>query len=211
MNPGQNRLSIYHKLVPGGVTNFAGPQRRSQSLHRKPSSGINAGSESLSGGQTPVPRNVDHTQTGALLQKPLTQPLSPAFPRRVSYVTSSVPQVVNQASFLPASESVEHTFGHNASQQLPDAMTADDFTHAVAVATVSALRQQQTHFQSPARARVSEGVMSGEAEGGSSQGGHDAPSWSRTISASVLLTCTALYALIAGGYFLKFLRYLVMN
>ena len=69
-------------------------------------------------------------------------------------------------------------------------MTTDDFTRAVAVATVSALRHQQTHAHSPARVRTS-----GEHE---APGGHDAPSWSRTTSASVLLACTFLYALIAG-------------
>jgi len=75
---------------------------------------------------------------------------------------------------------------------LPERMTTDDFTRAVAVATVSALRHQQ-HAVSPARARGS-GVPGGHEEG---HGGHDAPSWSRTTSASVLLICTALYAMIA--------------
>jgi Ca2+:H+ antiporter len=69
-------------------------------------------------------------------------------------------------------------------------MTTDDFTRAVAVATVSALRHQQTLAHSPARVRTS------GAEHDVS-GGHDAPSWSRTTSASVLLACTFLYALIA--------------
>jgi Ca2+:H+ antiporter len=77
------------------------------------------------------------------------------------------------------------------SMQLPETMTTDDFTRAVAVATVSALRHQQAHAHSPARVR-----SSGAEEGG--HGGHDAPSWSRTTSASVLLACTALYAVIAG-------------
>jgi len=36
-----------------------------------------------------------------------------------------------------------------------------------------------------------------EAEEAGGQGGHDAPSWSRIVSASVLLGCTALYAIIA--------------
>lgn len=69
-------------------------------------------------------------------------------------------------------------------------MTTDDFTRAVAVATVSALRHQQAHAHSKAR--------SGE-EGGGGEQGHDGPSWSRTTSASVLLGCTALYAVIAGS------------
>jgi len=78
-------------------------------------------------------------------------------------------------------------------------MTTDDFTRAVAVATVSALRhQQQNHSHSPGRVRST--VVEHEsavASGGQGHGGHDAPSWSRTTSASVLLGCTALYAVIA--------------
>lgn len=72
-------------------------------------------------------------------------------------------------------------------------MTTDDFTRAVAVATVSALRHQQSqaHSYSPGRLR-------GSAADDGGHGGHDAPSWSRSTSASVLLACTALYALIAG-------------
>ena len=70
-------------------------------------------------------------------------------------------------------------------------MTTDDFTRAVAVATVSALRHQQVHGQGSAKLRVSEHEAGGH-------GGHEAPSWSRTTSASVLLACTALYAIIAG-------------
>ena len=64
-------------------------------------------------------------------------------------------------------------------------------TRAVAVATVSALRHQN-QARSPARLRTSGGEMD------AGHGGHDAPSWSRTTSASVLLACTALYAAIAG-------------
>ena len=75
-------------------------------------------------------------------------------------------------------------------------MTADDFTRAVAVATVSALRHH-THVP-----RVRSGVI-GEAdaeESAGGHGGHDGPSWSRVTSASVLLSCTALYAIIAGSF-----------
>lgn len=74
------------------------------------------------------------------------------------------------------------------------------------MATVSALRHQQqsTQGHSPARLQASglesEGAAGhgghGSVAGG--HGGHDAPSWSRFTSASVLLSCTALYAVIAG-------------
>jgi len=81
--------------------------------------------------------------------------------------------------------------------QLPENITTDDFTRAVAVATVSALRHQQAHAHSPARLRGSGlGATDGH-DDSSDHGGHDAPSWSRTTSASVLLACTALYAVIA--------------
>lgn len=81
---------------------------------------------------------------------------------------------------------------------LPENMTTDEFTRAVAVATVSALRHQNTHAQSPARARTS--GISGDTETEIGHGGHDAPSWTRTTSAAVLLACTALYAIIAGKF-----------
>lgn len=83
----------------------------------------------------------------------------------------------------------------------PDSLPTDDFTRAVAVATVSALRQQQAHSHSPGRMRSATVTAEPEATGAGGHGGHDAPSWSRTTSASVLLACTALYALIAGMYF----------
>jgi Ca2+:H+ antiporter len=76
-------------------------------------------------------------------------------------------------------------------------MTRDDFTRAVTVATVSALRHQQQHH--PRRSSFV------EHDGAGGHGGHDAPSWSRTVSASVLLGCTALYAVIAGRFY-RFLR-----
>ena len=90
-------------------------------------------------------------------------------------------------------ESVDHVVKHTdlGNIKMHEPMTTDDFTRAVAVATVSALRHQQTHGQA-GRLR-----NSAEQEG---HGGHDAPSWSRTTSASVLLACTALYAVIAGMF-----------
>jgi Ca2+:H+ antiporter len=98
---------------------------------------------------------------------------------------------------MPASESVDQVTKDNEVQnvQLPSNISPEDFTRAVTVATVNALRHQQTQFQTPGRVRIS-GVT--DCEGAAAHGGHDAPSWSRTTSASVLLACTALFALIAG-------------
>jgi Ca2+:H+ antiporter len=87
-------------------------------------------------------------------------------------------------------ESVDHALKDTGLQ--PAELPPDDFTRAVAVATVSALRHQQVHAR-----RVRSGQL-GEEEDPSGHGGHDGPSWSRAVSASVLLACTALYAIIAG-------------
>lgn len=85
-------------------------------------------------------------------------------------------------------ESVDHALKDTGLQ--PAQLPADDFTRAVAVATVSALRHQQVQAR-----RVKGGVEEEDHDG---HAGHDGPSWSRAVSASVLLACTALYAAIAG-------------
>jgi Ca2+:H+ antiporter len=85
-------------------------------------------------------------------------------------------------------ESVDHALKDTGLQ--PGQLPPDDFTRAVAVATVSALRHQQV------QARRVKGVIEDEDHDG--HAGHDGPSWSRAVSASVLLACTALYAAIAG-------------
>jgi len=121
-------------------------------------------------------------------------PSSPTIPRRVSYAHPPTQQPLP----TPMMETVDQAVKNAANAQhlqLSGSMTTDDFTRAVAVATVSALRHQQTVAHSPARIRTS--ATENEAAPGA-HGGHDAPSWSRTTSASVLLGCTALYAIIAG-------------
>ncbi|KAI0647972.1 hypothetical protein C8Q79DRAFT_906381 [Trametes meyenii] len=184
---GQNRVSIYHRLIPG---------QSKGTLQHKPSI-ITTHTESAvpSRSETPVPRVVEHvpeaTPTTSAIQPSVPTPLAqPPLQRRISYAN---PPVVNTQGFSPILESVDHAIKDSGIQplQLPSHMSPDDFTRAVAVATVSALRHQQ-HARSPARGRVS----GAEIDAGG-HGGHDAPSWSRTTSASVLLACTALYAIIA--------------
>ncbi|KAJ7600436.1 hypothetical protein C8J56DRAFT_8920 [Mycena floridula] len=181
------RTSIYQRLLP-----------RNTGLTHKASTATNLGGTSRphTPGVSPAPvvsPGFAPTSAGAIKTSPM--------PRRVSYATS--PQNTTAASgFSPVLESVDHgvkTAGLANMQtlQLPDSMTGtvgpmttDEFTRAVAVATVSALRHQQQHGP---RVRS---VAATEADHGG-HGGHDAPSWSRTTSASVLLACTALYAVIA--------------
>ncbi|KAJ6516833.1 hypothetical protein C8R47DRAFT_1206045 [Mycena vitilis] len=133
-----------------------------------------------------------------------TQPAQ--MPRRVSYAHGAASSLGSAAGasagagFSPVMESVDHAVKAGLQPggiALPPNMSSDDFTRAVAVATVSALRHQQQFSHSPARnvLRASGGAGAEEAAGG--HGGHEAPSWSRTTSASVLLICTVLYAGIA--------------
>lgn len=106
--------------------------------------------------------------------------------------------------------------------QLPESYSQEDYARAVAItasAFHSAMQQQNQHQQQqgtahsqPQQHQVSANqamprggggeaaprhvsMHEGEDEGG--HGGHDAPSWSRGTSVSVLLGCTVLYAIIA--------------
>ncbi|KAF5338954.1 hypothetical protein D9611_008688 [Ephemerocybe angulata] len=168
------------------------PTHQRISLHPKPVPSATSATSHLHPSQPTLLRksgNAEQPHGASTTRSPGGPNMSPTFPRRVSYAVSQQP------SFLPVMESVDHAVKNSDLQnlQLPSPMTTDDFTRAVAVATVSALRHQQTHGQAGGKLRSA----LAEHEGGGEHGGHDAPSWSRTTSASILLACTALYALIA--------------
>jgi len=183
----QGRMSIYNRLVQSGLTSSLPTYR----LNRK-SSDITA---PTSRAQSPVPRDSASDQRSVPKHISIalpSQPRSPTTERRNLQAASSLLQTGLQTPFM---ESVNHAVKTTAPMALPENLTTDDFTRAVAVATVSALRHQQAYPHSPARLRGS-GVPDGHEDGAGGHG-HDAPSWSRTTSASVLLGCTALYAIIA--------------
>ena len=184
--PPPSRLSIYHKLIPSVQPKGA--------LHHKPSIVTTIESATPSRSETPLPRVVEPTSSDLPSLSPVTPTVPNPLGRRISYAN---PPVANAPGYTPILESVDHAIKDTGIQplQLPGNLTTDEFTRAVAVATVSALRHQQTHSHFPARLRASGAEMD---QGG--HGGHDAPSWSRTTSASVLLACTALYAIIAGAF-----------
>ncbi|KAJ7043867.1 hypothetical protein C8F04DRAFT_1174957 [Mycena alexandri] len=210
-------MSLYHRIVPQtpGVNTSGGSGR----LHHKASGrsersatpvgghaqGSGSGQERGQGqggvGVGGHGQGQGHAQSHSVS----TTPGSPSMPRRVSYAHAP-------AGFAPVLESVDQAVKQNLGVGggigglAPPTMSTDEFTRAVAVATVSALRHQQQHGvppHSPARAggmRASAMVSGGAAESeGGGHGGHEAPSWSRTTSASVLLICTALYAGIAAN------------
>lgn len=185
--PSRDRVSVYHRLVPN--------TRSQPTLQHKPST-----IASLRG-QVPNQRPSDPQGSTTAHQPQSTSSDVPTIgARRISYAE---PPVIQTQEYDPVLESVDRAMKDPGLRptHLPESITPDDFTRAVAVATVSALRhQQQTHAQMPQRMRVSGATAEEEA----AHGGHDAPSWSRTTSASVLLACTALYAVIAGACILEF-------
>ncbi|KAH9002598.1 hypothetical protein EDB86DRAFT_3073759 [Lactarius hatsudake] len=177
------RMSLYHKIVP--PTNFIpgvskpGSQRDTDTIRHRPSVIITDAAADLGSRQSACAPPGDHSASASSY--------SPTALRPTSY--PNAPTSPTPGSLVPILESVDHALkdtGLRAAQLPPD-----DFTRAVAVATVSALRHQQVH------ARRVRGGQLGDEEDAAGHGGHDAPSWSRVVSASVLLACTALYAIIA--------------
>ncbi|KWU46403.1 hypothetical protein RHOSPDRAFT_15333 [Rhodotorula sp. JG-1b] len=92
--------------------------------------------------------------------------------------------------------------------QLPHGLSHDELQRAIAVVASATLPphlapppllRNQTHTRevttTPQQAHGHGHEKEDSGEGG--QGGHDAPNWSRAKSATVLLTCTVLYAVIA--------------
>ncbi|KAJ7288526.1 hypothetical protein C8J57DRAFT_1430608 [Mycena rebaudengoi] len=187
-------LSLYHRIVPP-----------TPKLQHKQSMGVGGHSRSQTPVSHPVPASGSHHAPSSSYPTVTPAPHAPGSPnmaRRVSYATATGGSG-GGPGFSPVMESVDHAMKGAGMQtmQLPDTMTTDDFTRAVAVATVSALRHQQQHAgHSPARGlanRTSAAPGGGAESDAGGHGGHEAPSWSRTTSASVLLVCTALYAAIA--------------
>jgi Ca2+:H+ antiporter len=182
---GASRLSIYHKLLNTPSVAV---------LRRKPSLATTAGSvrepAPTAPARAPATNNPGSTSGGQQQRQyppahiTLPLPPSPTVSKHVSHL--------QHTGITPLFEQVEH-IAKVVQPALPSTITTDDFTRAVAVATVSALR----HQGSASRLRTS-GVGGEQDDGtGGGHGGHDAPSWSRTVSASVLLACTFLYAMIA--------------
>lgn len=217
------RVSMYNKLVNTQFPTSL-PTHTSRQLDRKPSMATTTGSVAPTrepsqhqwqqGSQpttpyiSPQPPNLNSlppsplaTRRVAYAQQPLPQHRAEGSTATVAGAPSAQPPPPPRNGYTPILESVNAAVQQTGLQpmHLPPNLTADDFTRAVAVATVSALRQQSE----PHRARALSGVEGAPAgvthdEGG--QGGHDAPEWSRTVSASVLLGCTFLYAIIAGRF-----------
>ncbi|WVF70873.1 calcium/proton exchanger [Kwoniella sp. CBS 6097] len=130
---------------------------------------------------------------------------------RLNSGTFNLPQ-----GYTPFLEGVDRDIksnSHVTPMRLPSTLTTEDFTRAVAVATVSALRHQGSIIGSQGGSAQKQRPQYQHHEGGNQampvvrpaggeeqeeeHGGHEAPSWTRDVSAGVLLGCTLLYAIIA--------------
>ncbi|WVQ71105.1 calcium/proton exchanger [Cryptococcus sp. DSM 104548] len=150
------------------------------------------------------PSTASYNLSSTTKPNPTPTPSNPAFTLPAGYTPylEGLDQAAKQSNLTP--------------MRLPGTLTTEDFTRAVAVATVSALRHQGSIVGSGSGSErrhrhVAEGgggVAVNEAapgahvgHGGSGEegegGGHEAPSWTRGVSAGVLLGCTLLYAIIA--------------
>lgn len=185
---GTGRQSVYNRLVASQIAQ-AIPQQTHRLL-RKASILTNASSRRQEEYSHPSRSDSGDQNTPGPSYLGPDGPPSPIL-RRVSYVQGgkSHSPARPQAGVGPILETVTNAAKdpNNPSLPLPSNLTTDDFTRAVAV-TVSALRHREGHG----------GEHDPHAGGG--HGGHEAPSWSRLTSATVLLGCTALYAAIAGEW-----------
>jgi Ca2+:H+ antiporter len=185
------RMSLYHKIVPPSnfIPGVSKPASQRDASIARPRPGV-VGADGVSPGPpsiTSAPQS-----DGVVPVGPSGAASSSESPTIQRTLYPNPPVSPTPGSLVPILESVDHALKDTGLQaaQLP----SDDFTRAVAVATVSALRHQQVQAR-----RVRNAQLGGDEEDPAGHGGHDGPSWSRAVSASVLLACTALYAIIAGG------------
>lgn len=107
------------------------------------------------------------------------------------------------SGYTPFLDSVDKNIKESpmGAMKLPSHLTTEDFTRAVAAATVSALRHQGSvisHAGSGHKPRVNNISSAAEEHDEGEGGGHESPNWNRGVSAGVLLGCTVLFAMIAG-------------
>jgi len=197
------RSTLVQRATPQAVMQHVLPVHKDAHKDRQPGTALNSPTIGTAPSQAgtlrlPLPKtapvpghhnvNVNGPDDGKLRVSSGNFNLPPGYTPFLESVDQNLKQQQQQSAFAP--------------MQLPSALTTEDFTRAVAVATVSALRHQGSiiHSQqgSARKERAPVHVPKGEEAAEEEAGGHEAPSWTRGVSAGVLLACTLLYALIAG-------------
>lgn len=114
------------------------------------------------------------------------QPLRPELAPEQPVLGPSGQQYPAHTGYTPYLQALEQNRNMD-NMQLAPTLTQEDFHRAVhTLAAVSALHRQGGDKKLEGHKAEDEG------------GGHEAPSWTRGMSAAVLLGCTLLYAAIAG-------------
>ncbi|KAG8908448.1 hypothetical protein FRB99_006653 [Tulasnella sp. 403] len=196
---GTGRMSVYNRIVASQLAQSI-PQQTNKLLRKASiltNASVRGGADHSPEAQHMSPRSgPGETYMGPGPSTTSKGPPSPTL-RRITYSAGGSqsapvphsptrPHASSTATYAPILETVSTATKDPTlpNLPLPSNMTTDEFTRAVAV-TVSALRQREVGG-APTAAE--------HAEGGH---GHEAPSWSRFTSATILLSCTALYAAIA--------------
>ncbi|KAN0064422.1 hypothetical protein ACQY0O_002795 [Thecaphora frezii] len=180
--PSAQRASIYKRLVPPSVMQQLLP---TANTHQHPQ-------------QSPRP----HSQVSATASNHDQQSVH-------ATIKGNTPQQQREAGHTKSATSRTASESHEAdpSLRLQGQFSPEDYERAMALTATAfqtALQQdreqraaaaaRQSYPQGESR-QVAAATEAAEDDGG--HGGHDAPSWSRAVSVSVLLGCTVLYAIIA--------------
>lgn len=210
--PSAQRASIYKKLLPVSViqqllplASTAGSSHRGASVPGLASAaGVESGSATTSSTGTVRLRNMlDDAEQSAYEPPPLQLPDSFSqedYVKAMALTATAFQTAIQQhqqeeeqqqQAQVPPSTS-------NAATQQQRAQSAANTGSRVSNHPGSGSQHQtaapRSHFDNVALPR---GVSVVETEHDGSGGGHDAPSWSRGVSLTVLLSCTVLYAIIA--------------
>lgn len=188
-----HRASVYNRLTPATIAQTA--KDLLPTHHHQPQ----LSSSSTARPQSPAPPGFGRRGSANSVVAPLTS--------SVHSVSSASGHTAPPAgSLTPFVESIVRKDVKDMPPLDLNDPNNDYFAKAVTAATVTALRHQHV-LNSTAAAKVRQAAPqvapTGHAgvhhEGDGHGGGHEGPSWDRKTSASVLLACTFLYAIIAGS------------
>ncbi len=182
-----HRASMYNRLTPQAVMQQLLPQHRQ---HDQRDGSLTRGDRRDNGDSGRPER---HLAFASPMHKVSFDPQRSMRERSMPWGTGSVLATPTGEGAPPLTAK---TTAPLTPMRLPANLTTEDFTRAVAVATVSALRQHAAagpHGSMRIKPVSGQDVQIAEED----HGGHEGPSWSRATSTAVLLSCTVLYALIA--------------
>lgn len=192
--PSAQRASIYKKLIPASVMQQLLP------LATSGHSGIK-GSNASAGGNSTAPSSSAGTvrlRGGAKLDDLANRSSEPPpleLPEAFSQEDYAKAMALTASAFQTAIQQHQQAQQATGQQQIQRPAS----TNVGSRVSVQPHGSHHQHPQGAPNAALPRGVsvVETEHEAGGGHGGHDAPSWSRGVSLTVLLSCTVLYAIIA--------------